>query len=157
MIRRKKLFLGLATFVVVGLLLVIAAMTGLFPWHTIEQAKNQLSLDLLTIEGVAGVGIGDCEGKPCISVLLEEDTPELRQKIPGEFKGFKVIIETTGPITMVPPLRICDAQNPCPAGQGCYKFEDESQPLCWTQNPCERCDSKQCRLGESYPIEVVCQ
>lgn len=51
----------------------------------------------------------------------------------------------------------CDAINPCPQGKECYKFEDEDTPICWSGDPCEKCESKKCAIAESYPMQVFCQ
>lgn len=68
---------------------------------TIEEAKELLSQFLLTQTGVVGVGIGECDGEPCIKVMLEkelENLPNLKDKIPSESHGFKVMTEVTGRI-----------------------------------------------------------
>lgn len=55
--------------------------------------------ELMAIAGVVGVAIGALEdGSPCITVLLAEDTPELRGKIPSELEGYPVVINVTGEI-----------------------------------------------------------
>ncbi len=64
----------------------------------IEDAKDQLARQLLDLEGIVGIGIGECNNRPCITVYLENDSPELRAKVPKEFQGFPVIAEVTGPI-----------------------------------------------------------
>ena len=64
----------------------------------IEAANDQLARQLLGIEGVAGIGISECNNRPCITVYLENDSPELRARVPAEFQGFLVITEVTGPI-----------------------------------------------------------
>ena len=51
----------------------------------------------------------------------------------------------------------CDADNPCPEGQKCYKFEDEKNPICWKGDPCTKCESENCVVAESYPIQVFCR
>ncbi len=50
----------------------------------------------------------------------------------------------------------CDAFNPCTKGD-CYKFQDESSPICWTSDPCEKCESGECNVAESYPMQVFCR
>ncbi len=78
---------------------------------SIEQTKEKLLRELMTIEGVIGVGIGECKvewgvdltiTQLCIKVYLEKDSSELRKKIPTQFEGFKVAIEVTGPIEALP-------------------------------------------------------
>ncbi len=51
----------------------------------------------------------------------------------------------------------CDADNPCPQGQECYKSEDEESPICWEGDPCAKCESGNCVVAESYPIQVFCR
>lgn len=88
----------------------------------IEQAKEKLLKELMTIKGVVGGGISECklewkvpmlEVEPkvevsktitqlCVKVYLEEDSEELRKQIPLEIEGFKVDIEVTGPIEALP-------------------------------------------------------
>ena len=53
---------------------------------------------LMSLPGVVGSGIGDCEGKPCIKVYVKERTPELERHIPNQLEGFEVDVEVTGPI-----------------------------------------------------------
>jgi len=65
---------------------------------TIEQVKTQYEAELMAIDGVVGVGIGECRGKPCIKVYLENDSEELKRQIPSQLGGFKVDTEVTGPI-----------------------------------------------------------
>ena len=50
----------------------------------------------------------------------------------------------------------CDAFHPCPAGLSCYKFQDEDKPICWEGDPCVKCDSGNCMIAESYPMQVFC-
>lgn len=64
----------------------------------IEQIKEKYTSELMAIPGVVGVGIGECEGNPCIKVFLENDSSDLKAKIPAQLDGFKVDIEVTGPI-----------------------------------------------------------
>jgi len=68
----------------------------------IEAAAGELSQQLLTIGGIAGVGIGQREGSPCLNVYLENDSAALRNKVPARFRGFQVVKEVTGPIEALP-------------------------------------------------------
>jgi len=88
----------------------------------IEQTKEKLLKELMTIKGVVGGGIGMCkvewevptpEVGPkvevprtidhlCIKVYLEKDSEELRKQIPSEIEGFMVDIEVTGSIETLP-------------------------------------------------------
>lgn len=53
---------------------------------------------LMSLPGVVGTGIGDCEGSPCIKVYVKERTPELERQVPKQLGGFALDIEVTGPI-----------------------------------------------------------
>jgi hypothetical protein len=68
----------------------------------IDDIKNVMEAhvdELMAIPGVVGVAIGALEdGRPCIRVMLAEDTRELRDKIPSELDGYPVDIEVTGRI-----------------------------------------------------------
>lgn len=55
--------------------------------------------ELMAIAGVVGVAIGALDdGRPCIRVLIIEDDPELRGRIPRELEGYPVVIDVTGEI-----------------------------------------------------------
>ena len=65
---------------------------------SIEEVKTQQESSLMSVPGVVGVGIGECNGRPCLTVYLEKETPESKT-IPTEIEGFKVGKEVTGQIT----------------------------------------------------------
>ena len=69
---------------------------------SIEAAAGELSQQLLTIGGIAGVGVGQSEGSPCLNVYLENDSAALRNKVPARFRGFQVVKKVTGPIEALP-------------------------------------------------------
>lgn len=99
---RSKLFFS----AIILLVLTVYFISGCGPddclnaSSTIETANEQLTRQLISIEGVAGIGIGEHNNRPCITVFLENDSPELRAKVPAEFQGFPVITEVTGPIVI---------------------------------------------------------
>lgn len=64
----------------------------------IEITKDELAKNLLDTEGIVGVGISDCNGSSCIRVYLENESPELKAKVPTKFQGFLVVTEVSGPI-----------------------------------------------------------
>ena len=66
----------------------------------IDIAKDELATNLLDTKGIVGVGIGDCNGSSCIRVYLENESPELKAKVPAQFHGFVVVTEVSGPIEM---------------------------------------------------------
>jgi len=56
--------------------------------------------ELLAIPGVAGVYVGTLDDRhtPCLRVILERDTPEIRKAIPRHIEGYPVVLEVTGEI-----------------------------------------------------------
>ncbi len=68
----------------------------------IAVVKERHEAWLLSLPGVIGVGIGDCDGRPCIIVYAVEHTPELAQQIPRQLEGFAVTLEVSGPIDILP-------------------------------------------------------
>ncbi len=71
--------------------------------RTIEAVLSQHTRELLSLPGVVGAGIGECEGKPCIKVLVVQEIPELVNKIPETLEGYRVVIEETGEIRALHP------------------------------------------------------
>jgi len=58
---------------------------------------NQESI--MALPGVAGVGIGEHGGQPCLRVMVLTATPAVRAGIPAELGGYPVIVDETGPIS----------------------------------------------------------
>jgi hypothetical protein len=52
----------------------------------------------IEIPGVVGTAEGKKDGKPCINIMVEKTTPEIRKRIPRSVEGFAVVIEQTGKI-----------------------------------------------------------
>jgi hypothetical protein len=63
---------------------------------SIEEAQRQLTDSVMSIPGVVGIGIGECEGTPCIKVFIARKTAELVDRIPTIYKGYTVRVEETG-------------------------------------------------------------
>jgi len=62
---------------------------------SIEDALDALTRELIDRPGVSGVGIGACEGNPCLKVyVVRSDT----QGIAEVFRGFPVVVEVSGEI-----------------------------------------------------------
>jgi hypothetical protein len=72
---------------------------------SIEEAQEELTPQVMSLPGVAGIAIGECEGKPCIKVLVVKKTNELMGKIPSTFKGFKIAVDEVGEIRGPRPIR----------------------------------------------------
>ena len=70
---------------------------------TIKAVLREHTDRLMSLPGVVGTAIGECEGKPCIKVLVVKETPELVNEIPRTLEGYPVIIEETGEIRALQP------------------------------------------------------
>ena len=65
----------------------------------IEDVKRRYDDQLLSKEGVVGVGIGETTiGEACIKVYIKEKSPKVEKVIPKELEGYKVEIEEVGEI-----------------------------------------------------------
>ncbi len=76
---------------------------GFVAGKTIEEVLKQHTDRLMSLPGVVGTAIGECERKPCIKVLVVKRTPELVKTIPSTLEGFPVVIEETGEIRALDP------------------------------------------------------
>ena len=63
---------------------------------SIEKVKEKYETQLLNIEGVEGVGIGEESGRPVIKVYVVKKTKTLQGKIPARLEGYPVSMEVTG-------------------------------------------------------------
>ena len=63
---------------------------------SIEAVQNEHTDALMAFPGVVGTAIGDCDGKPCIKVMVSKKTPALLKKIPSTLEGYPVQIDETG-------------------------------------------------------------
>ena len=68
------------------------------PADRIGQVLAKHAHILMRIPGVIGAGQGESAGSPCITVLVVQDTPDLRKKIPPTLAGYPVVVQETGPI-----------------------------------------------------------
>ena len=62
----------------------------------IEEIQREHESRWMSLPGVVGVGIGDCEGRPCLKVLISGNQPP--KELPKEAGGYEVRTETSGPI-----------------------------------------------------------
>lgn len=63
------------------------------------QAVLQRHTDsLMSVPGVVGTAIGQCQGRPCIKVYVARKTPQLLERIPSSLEGFPLAVEETGEI-----------------------------------------------------------
>lgn len=62
----------------------------------IERVKADHEMQLMAINGVEGVGVGEEAGKPVIKVYVSGKTPALKQAIPAQLDGYPVRTEVSG-------------------------------------------------------------
>lgn len=64
---------------------------------SVEEVKRRHEARLLKMRGVVGVGIGKKDGKDCIRVYVEEDSPRIRTALPQALEEIPVEIVVSGP------------------------------------------------------------
>lgn len=65
---------------------------------SIEAVLEEHTDSLMALPGVVGTAQGECEGRPCVKVLVARRTPELLKQIPSSLDGYPVAIQETGEI-----------------------------------------------------------
>jgi hypothetical protein len=68
----------------------------------IEEALKEHTEVLMSLPGVVGTGQGLCDGKPCIKVFVDRNSPALDQQIHHILEGYPVVIEPTGTFRSLP-------------------------------------------------------
>ena len=68
------------------------------PGKSIEAVLAEHTDSLMALPGVVGTAQGECAGRPCIKVLVVEDTPQLRGQLPSSLDGYAVEMLVTGEI-----------------------------------------------------------
>ena len=130
-------------------------------WHAVMYIRNPCS-PLPSSEP----DIPDNEGMICPSVCVEMWGIEGRKCVftdcgsgcgPDGLNTFETEEECKNKLGGEGPGNSCDAFNHCEAGLECFKFEDESTPICWEGDPCEKCETGNCVIAESYPAQIFCQ
>ena len=76
----------------------MAQETGIMADHSINAVLEEHSPRLLSLPGVVGVGRGECDGQPCIKVMVVQKTAELAAQIGGSVEGFRIEIIESGEI-----------------------------------------------------------
>lgn len=69
---------------------------GVMETRSIEQVLQERTPEWMALRGVVGTGIGECDGVPCIRVMVKRKTRALERKIPPSVGGFRVDIIETG-------------------------------------------------------------
>lgn len=62
----------------------------------IDEVLKEYAPHLMTIQGVVGTSIGECNGNPCIKVHVVKNTIILQQQIPSMLETWQVEIMETG-------------------------------------------------------------
>jgi hypothetical protein len=64
-----------------------------------DEVKQRHEAELMSIPGVVGVGLGQCDGQACIKVLVERETPEVAETVPTNLEGVRVVLEEIGQVS----------------------------------------------------------
>ncbi len=62
----------------------------------VEEVKRRHEASLMKIRGVVGVGIGRKDGKDCIRVYVEKDSPKVLAALPSDLEDVPVEIVISG-------------------------------------------------------------
>lgn len=76
----------------------VAQETDIVADKTIDAVLEGHSPRLLSLPGVVGVGRGECDGQPCIKVMVLQKTEELTALIGDSVEGFRIEIIESGEI-----------------------------------------------------------
>ena len=68
------------------------------PDMSIEEAHKALTDSLMSEAGIAGTGISECDGTPCLKVYVVTGTKEILDRIPKTFGGYEVRVQESGEI-----------------------------------------------------------
>jgi len=60
------------------------------------EVKRRHESQLMRMRGVVGVGIGQKDGKDCIRIYVEKDTPKVRAEIPEALEEIPVEVVVAG-------------------------------------------------------------
>lgn len=64
----------------------------------VDEVLSRHHDELMSIEGVMGVGETENQGQPAISIMVKQLTPELKAKLPRDLDGVPVKIDVTGEV-----------------------------------------------------------
>ncbi len=66
------------------------------PDMSIEEAHRALTDSLMSEAGIAGIGISECDGSPCLKVYVVARTDEIMSRIPDTIEGYQVTVMESG-------------------------------------------------------------
>lgn len=61
-----------------------------------QRVMDRFVEEWMEIPGVVGVGIGQHEGVPCVTVILADSSAEITRRIPPQIDSVRVVIQLTG-------------------------------------------------------------
>ena len=64
-----------------------------------EEVMARNESRLMSIPGVTGLGISESAGQPVISIMVNELTAELKEKLPEQLEGVPVKIDVVGEVS----------------------------------------------------------
>ncbi|MFN3586445.1 MAG: hypothetical protein ACK4UT_02980 [Moraxellaceae bacterium] len=59
----------------------------------LDNARSELDTQLAETAGVISVSAGDCAGKPCLTVFVEDLEADSAKALPREFKNYPVEVK----------------------------------------------------------------
>lgn len=66
------------------------------PRKSIESVFEAHTERLMSLPGVVGMAIGECNGQPCIRVFVARKTIELLNRVPSIIEEYPVVVDETG-------------------------------------------------------------
>jgi hypothetical protein len=68
------------------------------PSEPIEAVLERHARGIVSLRGVVGVGAGEADGRPCITVYVAEKTAAVIGRIPTDLEGWPVVVRKSGDI-----------------------------------------------------------
>jgi len=69
---------------------------------TVSEVLAKYTDEWMSVPGVIGTGEGKTNGKPAITIFVEQRSETIEKKIPKTAEGYPVVIEVTGTIEALP-------------------------------------------------------
>lgn len=65
----------------------------------IEEVQEEVEKEVMVLEDVTGVFVGEKDNKSVIKVGLKKIDPNITKRIPQEKEGYSIVVEETGEYT----------------------------------------------------------
>jgi hypothetical protein len=75
------------------------------PGTELEEVLERQRDAIMALPGVVGTGLSLCDEEPCITVLANQPSPDLEQKLERLLGGYRFKIVESGPIRAYPEGR----------------------------------------------------